>query len=201
MVDTGCADPDWATRYHKPFVRTPEQEPEAALQSAGVDPAGVDTVLVTHLHWDHCYNQELFVNARFLVQRAELQYAAAPHPIFANVYEAPTIGMTPAYSRTRFEVLDGDHDVADGITLVFAPGHTPGMQCPLVNTAEGVYYIAGDNVPLYENLAGNKCGRPMPGMMYGNLDQYYQTLRRMERLADHILPGHEMKVLDRSSYG
>jgi glyoxylase-like metal-dependent hydrolase (beta-lactamase superfamily II) len=89
MVDTGCSDPDWATRYHKPFVRTPEQEPLRALQSAGVDPATIDTVVVTHLHWDHCYNQELFTNAKFWC-RHRAQYAAGTHPIFANVYEAPT---------------------------------------------------------------------------------------------------------------
>jgi N-acyl homoserine lactone hydrolase len=163
MVDTGCSDPDWATKYHKPFVRTPEQEPARALADAGVDPAAIDTVICTHLHWDHCYNQELFTNARFLVQRLELQYAAAPHPIFANVYEAPTTGMTPAYSRTKFEVLDGDFDLADGLKLVFAPGHAPGMQCPLVNTAEGVYYIAGDNAAAVREPRGQQVRTPHSG--------------------------------------
>ena len=201
MVDTGCADPEWGSKYHKPFARKPEEEPEKALAAIGVDPADIDIVIATHLHWDHCYNHELFTNARFLVQRIELQYAAAPYPIHANVYEAPTTGMTPAYSKTKFEVLDGDHDLADGLKLVFAPGHAPGMQCPLINTAKGVYYIAGDNVPLYENLEGNKFGRPIPGMIYADLGAYYDTFRRMESLAEHILPGHDSKVLDQSRYG
>jgi hypothetical protein len=33
MVDTGCSDPDWGRRYHKPLVRTPEQEPARAPDS------------------------------------------------------------------------------------------------------------------------------------------------------------------------
>ena len=201
MVDTGCADPEWGTKYHKSLVRRPEEEPARALAANGVNPAEIDIVVATHLHWDHCYNHELFTNARFLVQRRDLQYAAAPPPIFANVYEAPIAGMTPAYSKTKFEVLDGDYDLADGLKIVFAPGHAPGMQCPVVNTAKGVYYIAGDNVPLYENLEGNKFGRPIPGMIYENLSVYYETFRRMERLADHVLPGHDFKVLDQARYG
>jgi len=75
------------------------------------------------------------------------------------------------------------------------------MQCPIINTAKGVYYIAGDNVPLYENLKGNRFGRPIPGMIFENLATYYRTLKSMESLADHILPGHDMHVLDEAKYG
>ncbi len=200
LVDTGCSAPESAAKYHYPFVRKPEEDPKRALEAAGVSPAEIDTIVCTHLHWDHCYNHELFTKARFLIQRAELQFAAAPYPIFANAYEAPTTGMTPPHSRTKFEVLDGDFDLADGLKIVFAPGHTPGMQCLLVNTAKGVYYIAGDNVALYENLAGNKFGRPIPGINFVNLGEYYATLRRMLSLSEHILPGHDVKVLDQRVY-
>ena len=200
LVDTGCSEPESAARYHYPFVRQPEEDPARALNAAGVSPLEIDTVVATHLHWDHCYNHELFPNARFLVQRKELQFAAAPYPIFANAYEAPITGMTPAYARTKFEVLDGDLDLADGLKVVSAPGHTPGMQCLLVNTAAGAYYIAGDNVALYENLDGNRFGRPIPGVNFVDLGEYYASLRAMLRLADHILPGHEPKVLDKRLY-
>jgi glyoxylase-like metal-dependent hydrolase (beta-lactamase superfamily II) len=200
LVDTGCSAPESAAKYHYPFVRKPEEDPKRALEAAGVSPAEIDTIVCTHLHWDHCYNHELFTKARFLIQRAEVQFAAAPYPIFANAYEAPTTGMTPPYSKTKFEVLDGDFDLADGLKVVSAPGHTPGMQCLLVNTAKGVYYIAGDNVALYENLAGNKFGRPIPGINFINLGEYYATMRRMLSLSEHILPGHDVKVLDQKSY-
>jgi N-acyl homoserine lactone hydrolase len=201
LVDTGCSDPEWAAKYHYPLIRKPEEDPTRALEAIGVNPAEIDIVVSTHLHWDHCYNHELFTNARFFIQRTELQFAAAPYPIFANAYEAPTTGMIPPYSKTKFEVLDGDFDLADGLKIVFAPGHTPGMQCVVVNTAKGVYYIAGDNVALYENLEGNRFGRPIPGINFINLGDYYETFRRMDRLADHVLPGHDLKVLDQARYG
>jgi len=201
LFDTGCSDPESAARYHYPFVRTPEQDPTRALEAVGVGPSEIDIVIASHLHWDHCYNHELFTNARFLVQRTELQFAAAPFPIFVNAYEAPTGGMTPPYSETKFEVLDGDLDLADGLKVVFAPGHTPGMQCILVNTAKGVYYIAGDNVGLYEALEGDRFGRPIPGINFIDLAQYYRTMREMLTMTDNILPGHDFKVLDRKKYG
>jgi N-acyl homoserine lactone hydrolase len=201
LVDTGCSAPESAAKYHYPLVRRPEEEPAKALRDIGVALAEIDTVVATHLHWDHCYNHELFTGARFYIQRTELQFAAAPYPIFANAYEAPTAGMTPPYAKTKFEVLDGDFDLADGLTIIFAPGHTPGMQCLLVDTAEGVYYIAGDNVGQYENIEGNKFGRLMPGINFVNLEEYYESMRRMERIADHILPGHDPKVLQRKRYG
>jgi len=201
LVDTGCSAPESAAKYHYPFIRKPEEDPTRALEAIGVNPAEIDIVVATHLHWDHCYNHELFTNARFFIQRIELQYAAAPYPIFANAYEAPTAGMIPPYSKTKFEVLDGDFDLADGLKIVFAPGHTPGMQCVVVSTAKGTYYIAGDNVALYENLEGNRFGRPIPGINFINLGDYYETFRRMDRLADHVLPGHDLKVLDQARYG
>jgi N-acyl homoserine lactone hydrolase len=201
LVDTGCSAPESAAKYHYPFIRKPEEDPTRALEAIGVNPSEIDIVVATHLHWDHCYNHELFTNARFFIQRTELQFAAAPYPIFANAYEAPTTGMIPPYSKTKFEVLDGDFDLADGLKIVFAPGHTPGMQCVVVNTAKGVYYIAGDNVALYENLEGNRFGRPIPGINFINLGDYYETFRRMDRLADHVLPGHDLKVLDQARYG
>jgi N-acyl homoserine lactone hydrolase len=201
LVDTGCSAPESAAKYHYPFIRKPEEDPTRALEAIGVNPSEIDIVVATHLHWDHCYNHELFTNARFFIQRTELQFAAAPYPIFANAYEAPTTGMIPPYSKTKFEVLDGDFDLADGLKIVFAPGHTPGLQCVVVNTAKGVYYIAGDNVALYENLEGNRFGRPIPGINFINLGDYYETFRRMDRLADHVLPGHDLKVLDQARYG
>ena len=109
--------------------------------------------------------------------------------------------VVPPYSKTKFEVLDGDFDLADGLKIIFAQGHTPGMQCVVANTAKGVYYIAGDNVGQYENLEGNRFGRLIPGINFINLGEYYESMRRMERLADHVLPGHDLKVLDQARYG
>jgi N-acyl homoserine lactone hydrolase len=78
LVDTGCSAPESAAKYHYPFIRKPEEDPTRALEAIGVNPSEIDIVVATHLHWDHCYNHELFTNARFFIQRTELQRRRIP---------------------------------------------------------------------------------------------------------------------------
>ena len=49
-----------------------------ALESRGLGVDDIDTVILTHLHWDHCQNVDLFRNARVLVHSKELDYARSP---------------------------------------------------------------------------------------------------------------------------
>ena len=49
--------------------------PAEALAQAGVDPAAVHDVVITHLHWDHSGNMDLFPNATFHIQDAEMAQA------------------------------------------------------------------------------------------------------------------------------
>src|SRR5690554_6599606 len=66
IVDTGPPDPEWIRKHHAyEFKQTEEQSPEVALRNMGVDPEEVRTVILTHLHWDHCFNNHLFPNAHF----------------------------------------------------------------------------------------------------------------------------------------
>ena len=76
LVDSGpCADPDWGTQHHNPFRRSPEQSLEYALAMHGLAPGDIRTVIITHLHWDHCYGNASLPYARFIVQRREIAYA------------------------------------------------------------------------------------------------------------------------------
>lgn len=202
LVDTGIPEPAWCAKYHYPTQRRPDEEPVQALTRAGVGPQDIDIVILTHLHWDHCYNNSLFQNASFLVQREELKYAIAPLPVHAKGYESMTIGMNPPYWGTKFDLLDGDTNIVDGVRVLSAPGHTPGMQGVLVNTAQGDYFIAGDNIPLYENMEGDKISWCIPGSNFCSLEDYYRSLSRIQTTVgkSFVLPGHDPRVLLREAY-
>ncbi len=113
IVDTGTGTEEFTRQHHGyELVRPPEQEPLAQLERVGVDPADVGTVVNTHLHWDHCSNNDLFPNARIVVQKAELEYAVDPlEPNLAAFERLP--GITPPWTRAldRIDTVVGDEAV------------------------------------------------------------------------------------------
>lgn len=205
LVDTGCCGEAWAAQYHHPLTQTPEMEPVRALRDLGVEPEEVTVIVNTHLHWDHCFNNHRFPNARIYVQRREVEFALAPVPTQYTYYESPQLGMTPPWAKAmdRLEVVDGDFRLQEGIDLLFAPGHTPGFQCVRIQTEDGPYLIASDCVGLIENWEENLThGLPTPSGIHVDLREYYDTIRRLLPLADaaHILPGHDARALEHSVY-
>lgn len=193
LVDTSflSVERTWQIRRRK-IARAASQEVVAALASAGVRPDEVAIVIHTHLHYDHAGNNRLFPTARFLVQREELRYALAPTSFDATAYFAPGLGITPDYLGTKFDLLDGDAQVAEGVRVIATPGHTPGHQSVLVETAGGRYCIAGDAVMQFENLE-----RRIPPGIHTSMIDCMASLERIAREAAHVLPAHEPRLFQR----
>ncbi len=193
LVDTSflSVERTWQIRRRK-ITRAPSQELLEALASAGARPDGITTVILTHLHYDHAGNNQLFPKARFFVQREELRYALAPTSFDATAYFAPSLGITPDYLGTKFELLDGDAEVANGVRAITTPGHTPGHQSVVVDTTGGRYCIAGDAVMWYENMK-----KRIPPGIHTSMIDCMASLERIAREADHVLPSHEPRVFTR----
>ena len=202
LVETGGSDPDWAATYHHPLKREPHEDPVKAIKNLGLEPSDIDIVVNTHLHWDHCFNNHLFPNARILVQAEELRCAIAPIPTQWLFYESQLIGMTPPWLRAlnRTEGIAGERQIEKGITLVPLPGHTPGSQGVLVELKSGRCLIASDLCPLFENWEGNNQVAHIPPGIHVDLSDCYGSFKRMESLADMVLPAHDLKVLDKEIY-
>jgi glyoxylase-like metal-dependent hydrolase (beta-lactamase superfamily II) len=202
LVDTGGGDPAWSARYHHPLERKEHEDPVRAIEGLGLQAEDIDIVINTHLHWDHCFNNDLFPNAKILVQATELRQAILPLPCHALYYESQLIGMTPPWLKAlaRIEAVEGAVEIADGISLVPLPGHTLGFQGVLVQLRSGPCLIAGDLCPLFENWHGNEKATHLPPGIHVNLVDCYESFRRIESLADLVLPGHDVKVLEKEVY-
>jgi len=101
-----------------------------------VDAGSIDIVINTHLHWDHAGGNTVdegdpaFPNARYVVQRGELQHAREQHPRDAVSYRA--INYEPLVESGRMHLLDGDVDLVPGLQLRVMPGHNRDMMIVIV---------------------------------------------------------------------
>lgn len=125
----------------------------AALAAYDVDPHDIDTVLLTHLHWDHAANAWQFPNATFYAQRDEigfLRHGRHQHPAF-NRFFSTHARLEQLADDNRLLPLDGDVAFAPGVRAIRVGGHTPGSQMVSVDTAAGRALLTGDAVPLHRN--------------------------------------------------
>lgn len=205
LVDTGCSGEDWAAKYHHGLIQSEDMKPIIALKKLGVDAEDVTIIVNTHLHWDHCFNNHQFPNAKIYVQKREIQFAVAPIPTQYTYYESSDIHMTPSWVKAmdRMEIIDGDYTLQEGIDLLLCPGHTPGFQCVSVNTTDGRFLIVSDCIGISEAWTKQQTwGLPTPSGIHVNLIEYYDSIRRLYPMADdsHILCGHDERVLDHNMY-
>jgi N-acyl homoserine lactone hydrolase len=203
LVDTGYGDPELMSRLHRPCRKSEEQKIENALKALGTSPEEIDIVVLTHLHWDHCGDLGLFKNATLIVRREELSYAIAPLGEDAVRYDSPTIGRIPSWLDKKFEFIKGDKEIISGIDLIFTPGHTPGHQSVSVETEKGTYVIAGDAIPLHDNLIGTKDVKFISTGLYFDYQWWWESAEKILEIAgkkERILPGHDIEVIKKSEY-
>ena len=128
LVDTGL------TELH-PLVA--DKDPRLRPWSEqDIDLAGIDVVVNTHLHFDHCGGNHLFAGKPIYVQRRELDDARSQDDYTIREWvEAPGVRYVP---------VDGELELLPGLRLVPAPGHTRGMQMVVIETGGRPVIVGGD---------------------------------------------------------
>jgi glyoxylase-like metal-dependent hydrolase (beta-lactamase superfamily II) len=192
LVDTGGGDPARAPARAAPYERKKEQSLENALKRIGVECGEIDLVVVTHLHWDHCGENDLFPKAKIFIQRQELESAKSPFPITAGGY------IRKMVEEIDYTAISGDRRIAEGVKIISMPGHTYGFQGVLVESENRRMFIAGDAISFFKNLDQDP---PLISGFYVDLKSYYRSLQKMAELnADLILPGHDFRVFEQQAY-
>ena len=122
------------------------------LSELGVAPAAVDTVVHTHLHGDHCgwnVNDDedgalTFPNATVYVHQLELDYWTDAASEENPQAEYSRSRIVPVEAAGHVKTFDGEHAVSEALTMVPAPGHTPG-HCAVMLASQGEHLlILGD---------------------------------------------------------
>src|SRR3954452_10418848 len=195
VVDAGFT-PETARKRGREIVA----DPIAVLAALGVDAAEVRDVVLTHLHYDHSGYLAAFPRARFWVQDAELAFWTGRHAArraIVHIVEPPDIvELVRLNFERRVRFVDGDEEMAPGISLHRVGGHAPGMQVVRVATAGGPIVLASDAAHFYANLELDR-----PYAVVHSLPGMYDAFDRVRALADgddaRIAPGHAPLVLER----
>ena len=160
LVDTGLGnayDEKFAFLYG---VDKSQTELLRSLAAAGVQAADISKVILTHLHFDHgggnCFQEgngefkPTFPNAVYYINQGELAYAKDPDPRSSPSYLPHT--WEPLEKRGQVALTSGDEEIASGVTVLPAPGHTPNHQIVTVRSSEMTACFLADLVPMPSHL-------------------------------------------------
>ncbi len=194
LVDTGY-DMIEAARRNRPILR----DPARAIEALGVDASTIDTVIITHLHYDHAGGLDRYSNAQFHLQEAEMAFATGPcmcHPVLQMPFTADHVcEMVRHVYSGRVVFHRGSGTVAPGVRVHRTGGHSRGLQVVEVETADGPLCLASDAAHYYENF---EAGKPFPIVVdLEDMLAGFATIRRLAGTDARVIPGHDPLVTER----
>jgi len=176
-----------------------ERCPVSVLPSFGVRPEEVETVILTHLHYDHAGNLEKFPKAQFVLQEAEMAFWTgkyASRRVYRPLVEPEdVVHLVQENFKGRIRFVNGTADVLPGIRVYRTGGHSAGLQGVTLGTAKGRVVLAGDALHFYDNLYED-----LPFVAIHRVDEMLYSFDLVRSLAEDpnlIVPGHDPLVMER----
>jgi glyoxylase-like metal-dependent hydrolase (beta-lactamase superfamily II) len=173
--------------------------PAATMRGLGLSPESVSDLVISHVHWDHAGNLDLFPRARVWVSRDDVAFAHGPaqrHPFLRRPYverQLAVLDAVRATGRVSYIECGGIVDLDEGLTVHALRGHTAGNLVVCVPTSRGQIVLAADCAHYLRNL---DLGVPFPAVL--RTDQYLDSLDVLVSLAGgdqaRIVPGHDPAV-------
>ena len=160
-----------------------------ALAEHDLSPADVKIVVNSHLHFDHCGQNAVFRHAPFYIQRSELERA--------YLWEESTVVQWFDFGGAKYELLDGDAPVAEGVRVVATPGHTVGHQSVFVEADDGEAVMIGDAAytgDIYRDVEKADLSE-WPGQ-HANRDDWERSLVKVHAMRPHSVHFcHDTRVI------
>jgi N-acyl homoserine lactone hydrolase len=158
---------------------------DEALAGHGLSPGDVTAVVNSHLHFDHCGQNGRFPGVPIHVQRTE--YEATERPNYTALEWVDFPGAT-------YELHDGEAEPVDGIRLLPTPGHTPGHQSAVVDTAQGAVVLAGQACYTAAEWAGSDAPDVSGLPSAWDRQRYEDSRARLHQLeATEVLFAHDRR--------
>lgn len=164
----------------------PDDDVKSKLEAFDRDPAKVDIVINSHLHFDHAGGNALVPNATVIVQRREWQAG-----------QDPEVAAKVGFHKVDYDLghpvqqVDGEHDVFGDGSVVCIPtyGHTPGHQSLRVRTERGEVVLTGDACYFCRTLRE----RRLPARVFDRAEMMasLDKLEALEKAGAKLIFGHD----------
>lgn len=166
-----------------------------ALKQRGLTPEDIDVVVMSHAHWDHNQNFDVFPQAPLVLHPWERKYARKPH---RNDWATPQ--WSGAMIETHPNIIEADdgYEIEPGVRVMHTPGHSPGSITLVVETDQGPAAVTGD-VLHFATAALTKVNP----LVFWNREQATKSIQRILDTTSLIYPGHDRPfrlVGDRTDY-
>ena len=193
LVETGCGDKFndkeraiWSISDHWLLD---------SLRAGGIEPESIDTVILTHLHFDHAGGstrhdadgnlRPTFPRARYVVQRGEWEDYKSGHFVMTATYRAEN--LEPLVEAGLLDLVDGDAEIAPGVAVRKFPGHTRHQQGVILQGGGLTAVQPADLMPTSAHL-----GLPY-NMAYDLLP--YENMQNKRRLIEEAAAGGWLMLL------
>ncbi len=193
VVDTGF-DAARARTRKREFLRCPTE----GLRALGIQAEQVETVIITHLHYDHAGNLDKFPKAKFVLQDEEMRYATGRSMRF-KLLRAPfelddVLAMVRHNYAGRIHFVSGSELIAPGIMVHLVPGHTWGLQAVTVTTRRGRLCLASDAAHFFDNIRYESPFRVIVDVA-ATLEGH-EEVQRLAGRPELMIPGHDPAVME-----
>ena len=141
LIETGYGD-GWSDKEVDMFAMNGVTIADA-LSNIDIDPASINTVILSHLHFDHAAGIALLPNAKVVVQKQEWDDANASRSTMSRTYLPRVLDSI----RDRIVLVDGNCTILDDIQLTVRRGHTWGLQSIEFHDKDGTVCFCSDVMP------------------------------------------------------
>ena len=192
LVDTGLGNKE-SDKFQSIYGVSNEGRPtrlESSLADLGIEPADIDVVVATHLHFDHAGGgttldadgavRPSFPEARYVVNRGEYEYARWDNERVRASYMSAN--FEPLEAAGCLDLVTDGTAVVPGITLVETPGHTPHHQSVRIDLGGETVLFLADLVPTTAHL-------PLPWIMGYDVEPLVTLESKRKTLAQAAAEG------------
>ncbi|MEM1575287.1 MAG: MBL fold metallo-hydrolase [Candidatus Methanomethylicia archaeon] len=150
-----------------------------------ISPENIEIVVLSHLHFDHCLNIDLFKNAEIILDEKELEYALSNKPEKIKDFFIPKF-LIPIIKRRGFTNVKENLEIANKVYVLKTPGHTPGLISLFVKDGRKKFAIVSDAIKnAWEFMKGK------PEQIFGKDEEAKESVKKIKKLNSIIIPGHD----------